>query len=341
MKAPTFGLDIGTTSLKAIWLSKQGNSITLESVISAPSTSKGLMSELALDQQVLADSIKNMLSSANINIPEVNISIPESQVFSKIIEMPDLSEKEIEAALKWELERHVPLPLEQVRTDWQILDRVESNGTKIAHVLIVAAPIRILEKYDKILDYIDLMPQTVETEMISVHRALLPLLNGSGADIIVHLGVTTTDIAIIKNKVINMVFSVPLGGLAITRAISVDLGIDVVQAENMKKAYGLSQQVFEGKIGKSLTPILESIVGDIKKSMLSFKEKNNESIKQVVLSGGNALLPGIDIYFTNALGVQVVIGNVWQLHNIPNVPQEMLNDAPSYNVIMGLALRDL
>lgn len=341
MRAKTFGLDIGTTSIKAVWFGKKDKTITLESIVSAPAASKGILSESSLDQKLFAESIKSILKSAAITIQNVNISIPESQVYAKVIEMPEMSENELEAALKWEMEQHVPLPLDQVKTDWQILDHVESNNSKIMNVMIVAAPIGVVNKYQKILSDAALIPQVIETEIVSVHRALIPLFNQNSADIIVHLGASTTNVAITRNGVINMVFSIPLGGIAITRAIAVDFGIDANQAENFKRAYGLSQNVFEGKIGKSLEPILQSIVGDIRKAILSYKEKNaNQEMGQIVLSGGSALLPGLHIFFTNILGVQVVVGNCFQMYGISNVPQEVLEDAPSYNVVVGLGIKD-
>lgn len=342
MKSRTFGLDIGTTSIKAVWLGKRGNEITLESVVSTPTTTKGMLSESNLDQRLFSDTIKNILKSASITSNHVNMSIPESQVYSKVIEMPELSESELTAALKWEMEQHIPLPLDQVKTDWQVLDHIEHDNKKVMNVLIVAAPVGIIERYDNLLSATGLSADVIETEIISVHRALYPILNKGAADVIVHLGASTTDIAITRNGIVNTVFSVPLGGIAITRAIAVDFGIDPSQAENFKRAYGLSQNVFEGKIGKSLEPVLQSILGDIRKSILAFKEKNNnQDIAQVILSGGSALLPGLHIFFTNFLGIQVVVGNGWEVNGIANVPQEVIEDAPSYNVVVGLALRDL
>jgi Tfp pilus assembly PilM family ATPase len=139
-----------------------------------------------------------------------------------------------------------------------------------------------------------------------------------------------------------MVFSIGIGGSAITRAISLDLGIDSKQAEDYKKAYGLTRDAFQGKIGKSLYPIMESIVGDIKKMMLSYRQNNNnEDIQQIVLSGGNALLPGLDVFLTNTLNAQVVIGNCWTVNNIQNVPDQVQADFSRFSVVVGLALRDL
>lgn len=342
MKSKTFGLDIGTTSIKAVMIGKNDNSFSLDSVAISPSTSRGILSESLSDQKNLANAIKEMLGNANFSTNNVNVSIPESQVYTRVIEMPELSEQELNAALKWEMEQYIPLPLEQVRTDWQILGKQEREGKSFMSVMLVAAPFPILEKYEKILEMADLSAQTIETEIISVHRSLLPVLNAPAPSIVVHIGASMTNMAIVKNGTISLVFTTPLGGLAITRAISIDLGIDVTQAESFKKAYGLNQETFEGKVGKSLQPILESIIGDIKKSILLYKEKNNnEEISQIVLSGGSSLLPGIDVYLTNTLGLQLVIGNAFSAYGIGNVPNEILVDSPSYNVVVGLALRDL
>lgn len=342
MKSKTFGLDIGSTSVKAVWLGRDRDANILESIVSSPASSKGIFSEAFFDQQVLAESIKKMVSEANIGTSMVNISLPQSQVFLKVVEMPQLSERELQAALVWEIEQQIPMSFDQVKTDWEILEYKDIGGRKVVEILIVAASLNLLDKYAKVLKLAGFSGQSVETEILSVHRTLLPILNEKGADMIIHLGASTTDIAITMNKIINIVFSVPLGGIAITRAISTDLGIDIMQAENFKRAYGLSKDAFEGKIGKSLIPILESIIGDIKRSILLFREKNtNQTVKQVILSGGSALLPRIDTFFTDALDTQVVIGNGWQLNNVKNVPQEVLSDGPSYNVVLGLGLRDL
>lgn len=337
----TFGLDIGTTSIKAALLRKEGEGFILDSITVAPAPPKGILSESLADHQAIANEIKEMLQSAQIRIPDVVLSLPENQVYTKIIEMPQLSEQELSAALKFEMEQYIPLPLDQVRTDWQIMERRETGGKQVMDVMIVAAPIVVLAKYEKVLALATLNPQAIESEIISVHRALFPILNTQTNNIIIHIGSSTTSIAVIKNGLINMAFSIGVGGLAITRAISVDLGIDLSQAENFKKVYGLSNDAFEGKIGKALTPILDSITGDLKKAMLLFKEKNSSIINQVVLSGGTALLPGIDVYFTNALSTQVAISNVWKVYGISNVPEQVMLDAPSYNVVIGLALRGL
>lgn len=338
----TFGLDIGTTAIKVISFKKNGATHSVDSLGVGPAPAKGILSESPEDQEALAGAIKKIIASANIKEKEVNIALPESQVFTKIIEMPALSEKELAAALKYEMEQYIPLPLDQVKTDWQILGSTNTQQGRTTNVLIVAAPLNLIERYEKLMDAMGLMASTIETEMLSVHRSVYPLINAPQPNMIVHMGASTTNIGIVKNGELLMVFSVDKGGLAITRAISLDLGIDLAQADAYKRAYGLNKDAFEGKIGKSLFPILDSILGDMKKAMMLFKEKSpDEPITQIVLSGGTAQLPGIDIYLTNQLNVQVVLGNTFQIYDIKNVPPQIMPEALSFNVVAGLALKDV
>lgn len=336
----TFGLDIGTTSIKALSIKKSGNAYAVEALGIGPAPQKGIMSESPEDLAIFTEAVKQVISNANIKQKEVNIALPESQVYTKIIDMPALSEKELSAALKYEMEQYIPLPLDQVKTDWQTLGS-SSFQSKTTRVLLVAASQNLIKKYESVMENLGLTPSTIETEMLSVHRALFPLISTQNTNMIVHMGATSTNIAVIENGELVMVFTVDKGGIAITRAISLDLGIDIAQADSYKKAYGLNKEAFEGKIGKSLFPILESILGDIRKTMLLYKDKNpNQQITQIILSGGSALLPGVDIYFTNQLNIQIVLGNSFQVYGIKNIPPQVESDSSSYNVVTGLALKD-
>ena len=136
----TFGLDIGATSIKALSILRRGNTFNVEALGVGPAPARGLISESPEDLKIFSDTVRGVISNANIKQKEVCIALPESQVYTKIIQMPALSEKELAAALKYEMEQYIPLPLDQVKTDWQIIGskNVQSKTTRI---LIVAASI--------------------------------------------------------------------------------------------------------------------------------------------------------------------------------------------------------
>lgn len=342
MKTNHFGLDIGSTYIKVAKFKKAENGLEVEAIGIGPSTERGISSDSQTDLTALSHQIKEVVSQANIKSEEVAVCIPDNKVYTKIIDMPPLSERELAASLKYELEQYVPLPLDQVRTDWQILGTGNKDGKQVTSVFLVAAPTALLEKYEKVIEEAGFITSLIETETISVYRSLYPILNNPAPSIVLHMGANTTSISVIKNGVIILVFTIDRGGLAITRAISADLGIDLTQAESFKKVYGLNKETFEGKIGRSLFPILESITTDVRKIMLMYKERYaNEQINQIVLSGGTALLPGVDIYFTNQLNIQVVLGNAFQIYNVSKVPDELMREAMSFNTVVGLGIKDL
>lgn len=342
MKIDHFGLDIGSTYIKVAKFRKSGSGLEAESIGVGPAPERGISSDSQTDLATLSQYVKEVVTQAGIKSQEVAVCLPDDQVYTKIIDMPPLSERELSASLKYEMEQYIPLPLDQVRTDWQVLGTSNKDGRQVTSIFLVAAPLALLDKYEKVIEQAGYAATIIETEMISVYRSLFPLLYNPAPSIVLHMGALTTSISVVKNGVIILVFTIDRGGLAITRAISADLGIDLSQAESFKKVYGLNKETFEGKIGRSLFPILESITGDVRKAILMYKEKhNNEEINQIILSGGTALLPGIDVYFTNQLNIQVVLGNAFKIYNISKIPDELMREAASFNAVVGLGVKDL
>ena len=128
MKNKSFGLDIGATTIKAVWLSWQNNGFLFKSASTLPAPIKGILSESPLDQDEMAKAIRKLvIESAKITTPYVNVSLPENQVYTRIIEMPVLSDKELSSAIYWEAEQHIPVPLTTVTLDWRVLKRPENQ----------------------------------------------------------------------------------------------------------------------------------------------------------------------------------------------------------------------
>ena len=97
-----------------------------------------------------------------------------------------------------------------------------------------------------------------------------------------------------------------------------------------------------GKIGKATEPILNSILGEIKKSIAFYsqKYKDDSPIRQIILSGGTAKLPGIEIFFVNNSGIETAIANPWKVLASQQMPKEILDNASDYTIAVGLAMRD-
>ncbi len=341
MKNKVFGLDIGATSLKAVWMDRKKDGYLLNSVFTAASPPKGMLSESPFDQEEMAGVIDKLLKDANIRAKSVNISLPENQVFTKVIEMPLLTEKEIASAIYWEAEQNIPVPLNTITLDYQILRYPQpQDANQRMTVLLVGAPTQLINKYETILGIAGLSISAVETEILSVVRSIITEQNFP-TSLIVNVGAISTSFAIVKNNIVVFTYSVAVGGTALSRAIAADFGFSAQQAEEYKKAYGISDKNFGGKIGRATEPVLSSLLAETKKALAYYNEKyTDDTIKQIILSGGTAKLPGFNTFLATNIGIEINIANPWKVLVAQDVPREIIDDAPSYSVAVGLAMRD-
>ena len=116
-----FGLDIGTHSIKGVQLGGTTQSPTFIAAGQYPTPQGAMLSESEEDLNKLAETVKSLHREAHISTNKVVAALPESQIFTRVVELPQLSKQEIESAIQWEAEQYVPLPLSEVRLTWQIL----------------------------------------------------------------------------------------------------------------------------------------------------------------------------------------------------------------------------
>ncbi|MBI4084311.1 MAG: type IV pilus assembly protein PilM [Candidatus Levybacteria bacterium] len=343
MKEITFGLDIGATSVKTVWLERQKEGISLKACMSVPSPAKGIFSESPFDQEQMAQVISDLISEAKVPSRLVNLALSDGQVFTKVIDMPVLSDKELSSAVYWEAEQYIPAPLSTITIDWMVLRRdVKMQSGLKMQVLLVAAPTELLKRYQKIVELAGFSVASVETEILAVVRSVL---TGSTfpTSIVMNIGSLNTALAIVQNGMVIFTYSIPLGGIAINRAIASDFNFTNLQAEEYKKTYGILEKNFGGKIGKAVDPILTSLVSEVRKALAFYNEKykNISPVTQVQLAGGTAKLPGLNLYFAKNLSIETVIANPWKALNIQGVPPPLLEAGPEYAVATGLALKDI
>ena len=343
MNKKPFGLNIGITSIKVVWLSHLKEGYLLDASIISPAPQKGMLSESPLDEEEMARAIRGAVDNAKIVSKYVNVALPENQVYTKVIEMPVLSDKELSSAIFWEAEQNIPVPLSTITLAWNVLKRPQKAvGNEKMQVLMVGAPTMLVNKYQKILSMAGFSINALETEVLSIIRALV-LSENFPSSLIVNIGSVSTSLATIRDGIMIFTYSIPTGGMAINRAISTDFGLTPSQAEEYKKVYGISKEAFGEKIGKATEPILNSILTEVKKALVFYSDKfkDDKPIRQILLSGGTAKLPGIDLFFANSTNIETVIANPWKIIlNQNELPQQILDNGPDYAIAVGLAMRD-
>lgn len=357
------GLDIGFSSIKVVSLVRDKDAAKLLSLGSILSPAPGMFSDADNDLEEVAGNIKRLLSATKIEEKEVIAALPESKVFTRVIDdLPYLTDSELSSAIRYAAEEFIPMPLADVNLNWQVLlrsdgkgkqkstagtaqsPRADSSAIKRAGtvVLVIASPKNAVSKYIKILGMAGLRPKALETETIAVTRSLVGNNPFSPSTLIVQLGAATTDFAAVSRGLIWLTRSITTGGLVLTRSLAQHFNFEIAQAEEYKKVYGLLQDQLEGKVFDAIKPVTDIIVGESKRVIQSFEAKYPQNaIKRVVLSGGGSKMPGLVIYFANSLGLEVQEADPWfSITKDKALESKLAQDAPAYSVAAGLALRE-
>ncbi len=333
------GLDIGSKTIKIVELEKTRDSYKLKAsgIIGYKSSTPEHLSD---DKEiaVLSDVIRKLHKEAKIVSREVVVSIPETQVYTRMIRFPLLTDSEVASAVKWEAEQYIPFPIEEAVIDYQIIDKNENATPPQVYVLLIAAPKLLVDRYVKLIGMCKLDLVAIETELVAIARSICPI---DQTVMVADFGARSTNIAIVKNSSLMMSRSIPTAGDALTRAVAQGLGIEAQQAEEYKKTYGLSSSNLDGKIKSILYPVLRMVSDEIKKAIHYYQsEGEGEPPKSLILTGGSAGMPEVASIMTELLGIEVSIGNPFTKVQIdPQALKQISGYAPFYAIAVGLSMR--
>ncbi len=109
-----FGLDIGSYSIKLIQTEKKGNNYKLIT-FGEVRTPADINSDSEKDKLIIATVIRKLCLDCKVSTKNVVLALPESEVFSQVIELPPLSENELANAISFEAEQYIPVPLTEVQ----------------------------------------------------------------------------------------------------------------------------------------------------------------------------------------------------------------------------------
>lgn len=300
--AAQVGVDVGSSAIKVIqWGESAGMGVN----------PVGGWGETEPDSLSLAEAIRKTVGDAGIGVKRARVALHEALVYTRVIDMPPLSEAELSSALSWEAEQYIPVPLSEVNLDWQILGSKDmpDKRRKMA-VLLVAAPKKLIDKVVGVMQLAGLDPVGLETDMLALTRALVSPAS-TGPILICHLGAAGTEIGVIEAGQPVFVFATATGGTALTRAIAAGLKLEFAQAEQYKRTYGLLDDQLEGKIKQVLAEPVTMIVNELKRAMSFYVAHASVAVpmKQLILSGGGAQLPGLGGYLAGQLNLEAVTAN--------------------------------
>lgn len=342
-----FGLDLSDLSIKAVWLEREGKKEFVSAYGSVPLPSGAVVDGEIIQEAPVIDAIHDLLQKTvpkPIHTREVICSLPETKAFLRIIGLPVMKTEEVQEAIKWEIEANIPLTLDQVYYDYQILDRKLVKESGKMSVLVVAVARSMVDQFSEVLGRAGLQVAGLETESIAQARSLLSEREEDKTRLIVDIGDRRTSFLVAIGNTPCFTSSIPLSSQMITDAISKEMKISFTEAEAMKIKYGLGSLAVQSPLFKAAQPILESFAVEIDRSINFFLSNlaYSPSIDSLVLCGGGSNMRGLLPYLTKRLNQPIEFGNPWVNVRLgKRLPPIDRNRSVQFSTAIGLALRGL
>lgn len=374
------GIDVGGQSIKLVELYNDKGKPKLRTYGVAEIDLPFGSMEKDRNAEEIAMVIKMLCKRAKVFSNKVITSLPTYDVFTSIINLPQMSKKEMDAAVSWEAKKLIPLPLEDMSLHWEELKLDESkkeeeyllakdkysNGGKTKEgeavkikkktqknikLLLVAAPKVLGIKYVNIFKHAGLTLLEMEPEIFALVRSLVG--NDRSISMIVEVGAMNTNISVVDQGIPVLNRGVDAGGTNITKVLERLMEVGNVQAEQFKRdlADYLGTRDFGKEMPKDLEIAVSPIINEIKyiyslftgaSGVVSFGGGNNGNIEKIVLTGGSAVLPYFRDHLSKVFDAKVYIGDPWARIDYPEDLKYLLEEmGPKMSISAGLAMRNI
>lgn len=342
-KKPLFGLDIGTRAVKYVQLERQKNGAKMRAWGVSTTTDKVMHDGVITNVSLAAKIIERMVSKHSVGQLTTNrvaMSIPVSKVFTRVLSLPNMSKKELDEAVRTEIQQSVPMAVEKLYWDYEV---IETDDPATNSVQLIATPKEIVDSYEAVCKVLGLDLALIQT---NIHAdAQLCAAYGEATkgapSIIVDIGGASMDIGVFDNA-LRATGTVGYGGDSITNAIEQSLGITHAEAHEIKVNEGLGAGARQKKVKQALDPVLQNMASEIQKMRRFYAERisDNDPISQVLLVGGGANMPGLGDYFVDTLQLPSRVVAPWSGITMGKLQAPEKVDQPRFLTCLGLALAD-
>lgn len=244
LKPEAFALDISDFSLKIIKLKKRGNDLVLVS-FGEKTIKPGIIKEGEIkDEEALLKILReglNNVKGERLKTRYVIASLPEEKAFSQVIQLPKMSEEDLKSAVVYEAENYIPLPIEEVYLDFQIVQPFRDHLDHF-DILLAALPKKIIDSYVLVFKKAGLLPKVLEIESSAIARAMVKGEKSPRQVLLIDFGLSKTSFIIFSGNSLRFTSSIRISSTSLTDSISKSLGIDLIEAEKLKIKYGLEEK---------------------------------------------------------------------------------------------------
>ncbi|PYR19656.1 MAG: pilus assembly protein PilM [Acidobacteria bacterium] len=294
-KKAVVGLDIGSSSVKAVELKAVGKGFKVVAFAIEPVPPDSIVDGAIIDGAAVADAIRRVFENKAFRTKEVAASLSGNAVIVKKINLPVMTAAELAESIYWEAEQYIPFDIQDVNLDYQILDAgtgAESTGTM--DVLLVAAKKEKIADYTGVISQAGRVPVIVDVDAFALQNAYEVNygLDPEAVVVLLNAGASAININILTGDQSLFTRDVSIGGNAYTEAVQKELNLPFDSAEQMKRGQPV-EGVSAEEVAAVLHAMTENVLLEIQKTFDFFKATaSSDRIDRIVLSGGASRVDG-------------------------------------------------
>ena len=261
---------------------------------------------------VLSPALLEIVREKGIKPGRVAMSVSGQLAFQRFAAIPAAGGAEkFEQMISYEIEQNIPFPMDEMICDRQVLGDTEMGDKS---VMIVAAKIDQIEALTNAVAAAGFQPELVDVSPIAVTNVLHNNHPGSeNCVVLLDIGAKTTTLVIAEgDKLYNR--SIPVAGNTITKEIAAAFGCSTEEAEQLKreKAYVALGGVVEDddevadRVSKVCRAVMTRLNAEISRSINFYRgQQGGGTPEKLYLTGGTAVLPQLDTFFSESLNLEV------------------------------------
>lgn len=340
---PIVGLDISSTSVKLLELSRYGNGYRVESYAVKALPVGSVVEKNISDEDAVADVVRQVVSQSKCKLKDAAVAVAGSAVITKVIDMPSgMDDDALESQITIEADQYIPFPLDEVSIDFEVQGVSDENPDQVK-VLLAACRRENVELRAGVLERAGLHPKVVDVEAYTIERAY-PLIADQWEDqeeqvvAIVDIGATMTTLSVLANGKTIYTREQLFGGKHLTEEIQRRYGLSFTEAGLAKKQGGLPDD-YEDEV---LAPFKDAVVQQVTRSLqFFFSSSQYNEVDHIVLAGGVASVDGLAELIQDRLGTLTSVANPFSGMSVASRVNavSLAGDAPSLMIAAGLALR--
>lgn len=342
---PKLGVDLSTSSVKLIEISRSGDTYKVETYAAEPIPPNAIVDKVIQDVDAVGDAIRKAAKRAGSRVKDAAAAIGGASVITKTIPMPaSLSDQELGDQIELQADQYIPFPLEEVSFDYEILGP-SPHDPELVDVLLAATRRENVEARQAVLETAGLTAKVVDIEAYALENACRLMtyqMPDEGLDKtigLVDFGATTTTFSVLHDRKIIYTRDQAFGGKQLTEEIMRHYGLSFEEAGKAKREGGLPSN-YKPEI---LDPFLEDMAQQVNRSIQFFLSSQSEftGVDQVIACGGCATIPGAVEHIEERVGTPTVIGDPLGQMKMSSKAKAQLVESESAALVIacGLAMR--